>query len=95
MTTPDTHLLEVRDLKTYFFTFEGTARAVDGLSYHLDSGEALGIVGESGCGKSVTAPSIMRIVPDPPGRIVSGGNQPVCRLAARRTQPSPVRSTPV
>ena len=72
MTTAQEHLLEVRNLKTYFYTYEGTARAVDGVSYHLDSGEALGIVGESGCGKSVTAASIMRIVPDPPGRIVSG-----------------------
>jgi len=71
MTSVD-HLLEVNDLKTYFYTYEGTARAVDGVSYHLDSGEALGIVGESGCGKSVTAASIMRIVPDPTGRIVSG-----------------------
>lgn len=72
MTAVQEHLLEVRNLKTYFYTYEGTARAVDGVSYHLDSGEALGIVGESGCGKSVTAASIMRIVPDPPGRIVSG-----------------------
>jgi len=72
MTVSVDHLLEVRDLKTYFYTYDGTARAVDGVSYHLDSGEALGIVGESGCGKSVTASSIMRIVPDPPGRIVSG-----------------------
>jgi len=72
MTAEPEHLLEVRNLKTYFYTYEGTARAVDGVSYHLDSGEALGIVGESGCGKSVTAASIMRIVPDPPGRIVSG-----------------------
>jgi len=72
MTVAADHLLEVRDLKTYFYTYEGTAQAVDGVSYHLDSGEALGIVGESGCGKSVTASSIMRIVPDPPGRIVAG-----------------------
>ncbi len=72
MTVAADHLLEVRDLKTYFYTYEGTAQAVDGVSYYLDRGEALGIVGESGCGKSVTASSIMRIVPDPPGRIVSG-----------------------
>jgi peptide/nickel transport system ATP-binding protein/oligopeptide transport system ATP-binding protein len=65
-------LLEVRDLQTYFFTYEGVARAVDGVSFHLNRGEVLGIVGESGCGKSVTASSIMRIVPDPPGRIVGG-----------------------
>ncbi len=66
------HLLEVSDLKTYFHTFEGTARAVDGVSLHLDKGETLGIVGESGCGKSVTAQSIMRLIPEPPGRIVQG-----------------------
>lgn len=72
MTVAADHLLEVRDLKTYFYTYEGTAQAVDGVSCYLDRGEALGIVGESGCGKSVTASSIMRIVPDPPGRIVSG-----------------------
>ncbi len=72
MTDHNTHLLEVQDLKTYFYTFEGVARAVNGVSYHLDRGEALGIVGESGCGKSVTASSIMRIVPDPPGKIVGG-----------------------
>ncbi len=72
MSTTTPHLLEVNDLKTYFHTYEGVARAVDGVTYHLDPGEALGIVGESGCGKSVTASSIMRIVPDPPGRIVGG-----------------------
>ncbi len=72
MTATATHLLHVKDLKTYFYTYEGVARAVDGLTYYLDPGEALGIVGESGCGKSVTASSIMRIVPDPPGRIVGG-----------------------
>ena len=72
MTDCNPHLLEVKDLKTYFYTFEGVARAVNGVSYYLDRGEALGIVGESGCGKSVTASSIMRIVPDPPGKIVGG-----------------------
>ncbi len=72
MTEPDAHLLEVRDLRTYFYTYEGVARAVDGASFYLDKGEALGIVGESGCGKSVTASSIMRIVPQPPGKIVGG-----------------------
>jgi len=72
MTDHTSHLLEVVDLKTYFYTFEGVARAVNGISYHLDKGEALGIVGESGCGKSVTASSIMRIIPEPPGKIVGG-----------------------
>jgi peptide/nickel transport system ATP-binding protein len=64
-------LLEVRDLRTYFPLHEGTVRAVDGVSFTIRRGRILGIVGESGCGKSVTAQSILRIVP-PPGRIVSG-----------------------
>src|SRR5712692_2956779 len=64
-------LLEVRDLRVHFPLDEGTVRAVDGLSYSLEHGRTLGIVGESGCGKSVTAQSILRIVPKP-GRIVSG-----------------------
>jgi len=66
------HLLEVKQLKTYFYLFDGVARAVDDVSFYLDRGEVLGVVGESGCGKSVTAQSIMRLIPDPPGRIVSG-----------------------
>jgi oligopeptide transport system ATP-binding protein len=65
-------LLEVRDLKTYFFTREGVVKAVDGVSYALEEGETLGLVGESGCGKSVSALSIMRLVPDPPGKTVGG-----------------------
>jgi len=65
-------LLEVRDLRTYFFTPEGVVKAVDGVSYALEEGETLGLVGESGCGKSVSALSIMRLVPDPPGKIVGG-----------------------
>jgi peptide/nickel transport system ATP-binding protein len=65
-------LLEVQDLQTSFFTDQGIARAVDHVSFQLRAGEALGIVGESGCGKSVTALSIMRLIPDPPGRIVGG-----------------------
>ena len=65
-------LLEVRDLKTHFFTPEGVVKAVDGVSYALEEGETLGLVGESGCGKSVSALSIMRLVPDPPGKTVSG-----------------------
>ena len=64
-------LLEVRDLKTYFFLRKGVVKAVDGVSFDLDKGEALGIVGESGSGKTVTALSIMRLVPYP-GRIVDG-----------------------
>ena len=65
-------LLEVRDLKTYFFTQEGMVKAVDGVSFDLQEGETLGLVGESGCGKSVSAMSLMRLIPDPPGKIVGG-----------------------
>ena len=65
-------LLEVNDLTTYFFTQDGVVKAVDGISYHLDEGEVLGIVGESGCGKSVSALSIMRLVASPPGRTIKG-----------------------
>src|SRR2546426_10424226 len=64
-------LLEVRDLRTSFLLEGGEARAVDGVSFALDAGRVLGLVGESGCGKSVTALSLMRLVP-PPGRIVGG-----------------------
>src|SRR5512133_1136541 len=64
-------LLSVRDLKTYFFQDEGTVKAVDGASFEIAPGGTLGVVGESGCGKSVTARSILRIV-EPPGRIVNG-----------------------
>jgi len=65
-------LLEVRDLVTVFTTREGLVRAVDNVSFDLAQGETLGLVGESGCGKTVTALSIMRLVPDPPGRVQSG-----------------------
>ena len=65
-------LLEVKDLKTQFFTSEGVVKAVDGISYELAEGETLGLVGESGCGKSVSALSLMRLIPTPPGKIVSG-----------------------
>ena len=65
-------LLEVVDLKTWFFTRDGIVRAVDGVSFHVMPGETLAIVGESGCGKSVTALSILRLVPTPPGHLVSG-----------------------
>jgi oligopeptide transport system ATP-binding protein len=64
--------LEVDDLQTYFFTREGVVRAVDGVSFSLEKGQTLGLVGESGCGKSVTALSIMGLIPRPPARIVGG-----------------------
>jgi len=71
-TIADDVVLEVNDLQTVFFTNSGLFRAVDQLSFRVRRGETLAIVGESGCGKSVSALSIMRLVPDPPGRIVGG-----------------------
>jgi oligopeptide/dipeptide ABC transporter ATP-binding protein len=65
-------LLEVQDLRTYFHLHEGTVRAVDGVSFDICCGRTLGVIGESGCGKSVTAQSILRLVPEPPGEIVEG-----------------------
>ena len=65
-------LLRINGLKTYFFTHEGTVKAVDDINIKINKGETLGLVGESGCGKSVTALSIMRLIPTPPGKIVSG-----------------------
>ena len=66
------NVLEVEKLQTHFFTNDGVVRAVDGVSYSVRRGETLGVVGESGCGKSVTALSILRLVASPPGRIVGG-----------------------
>ncbi len=65
-------LLKVKGLKTYFFTYEGTVKAVDNINLKIKKGETLGLVGESGCGKSVTALSILRLIPSPPGKIVGG-----------------------
>jgi peptide/nickel transport system ATP-binding protein len=67
-------ILEVTDLRTYFHTDAGVAKAVDGVSFHVNEGEVLGIVGESGCGKSVTSLSIMQLIPQPPGRIMEGSS---------------------
>lgn len=68
----DNKLLEVKNLKTYFHTDDGMVPAVDDVSFSIDKGETLGIVGESGCGKSITSLSIMRLIPNPPGEIKSG-----------------------
>lgn len=65
-------LLQVRDLKTHFFTDDGVVKAVDGISYDVRPGEIVGLVGESGCGKTVSALAILRLIPDPPGKIVGG-----------------------
>jgi len=68
----DDILLRVTGLKTYFFVRRGTVKAVDGVNFYIKRGEVLGIVGESACGKSVTGLSLLRLVPDPPGKIVGG-----------------------
>lgn len=65
-------ILEVNDLHVTFTTYGGTVQAVRGVNFHLDKGETLAIVGESGCGKSVTSNAIMRLIPDPPGKITKG-----------------------
>ena len=65
-------LIKVKDLRTSFFTPEGEVRAIDGISFEIDEGKTLGLVGESGCGKSVTSLSIMRLIASPPGKIVGG-----------------------
>src|SRR6478735_6556746 len=72
MATTSEPLLAVSNLKTQFFTQDGVVKAVNGVSFRLMPGETLGIVGESGCGKSITALSLMRLIPTPPGKIVDG-----------------------
>ena len=85
MVDAEEHLLEVRNLCTYFHTEEGLGKAVDGVSFELRRGETLGLVGESGCGKSVSALSVMRLIPQPPGQIESGeilfGGRDLLRLS--------------
>ena len=85
-----TALLEVRDLRTHFTTDDGEFPAVDGVSFEVEAGRTLAIVGESGCGKSVTALSIMGLVPSPPGRIVGGSirfeGRELIRLPKRQMQ---------
>ena len=65
-------LIEVRDLQVHFNLLEGTVRALNGVDFDIVRGKSLGVIGESGCGKSVTAQSIMRIVPTPPAKIMGG-----------------------
>ncbi|MBI2918570.1 MAG: ABC transporter ATP-binding protein [Chloroflexi bacterium] len=67
-----TTLLQIKDLRTFFYTPEGVVRAVDGISYDVKEGETVGIVGESGCGKSVSSLTMMRLIPQPPGKVLSG-----------------------
>jgi ABC-type dipeptide/oligopeptide/nickel transport system ATPase component len=80
-------LLEVTDLSTHFFTHAGVVKAVNGVSFTLNRGETLSIVGESGSGKTVAALSLMRLVPDPPGKIVAGtlmlGDRDLRAMSAR------------
>ena len=84
------NLLEVKDLRTYFKTEDGVVKAVDGLGFELKRGETLGIVGESGSGKSVANLSLMRLIPEPPGKIVSGeilfGGRDVLKLSPREVR---------
>jgi len=83
-------LLEVKDLEVSFDTYAGEVKAVRGISFHLDGGEAIAIVGESGCGKSVTAQSLMRLIPAPPSRVKNGSimfnDREVLKLSEREMQ---------
>src|SRR6266550_3948900 len=88
--TTNGNVLTVNDLRTYFETEDGTVKAVDGISFEVKQGETLGIVGESGSGKSVANLSLMRLIPEPPGRIVSGSvvfdGRDVLKLSAREVR---------
>ena len=89
----DVGLLRVEELSTHFKTRDGVIRAVDGVSFSLDEGEVLGVVGESGCGKSVMAQSVLRILPEPLGRIVRRSQsttavRPATRSIWRATRPA-------
>lgn len=88
-------VIEVRDLRTYFNTDDGVVKAVDGVSYHIEEKEIVGIVGESGCGKSVSQLSIMQLIPVPPGRIVSGevifDGQDLLKLKANSSEMRSIR----
>src|ERR1700709_1267216 len=82
-------LLEVENLQTHFRTPEGINRAVDGVSFHVNEGETLAIVGESGCGKSVTSMSLMRLIPEPPGKIagtIRFAGRDLLQLSAREVR---------
>ncbi len=70
--SPESMILKVKDLRTYFYTYDGVVKALDGVSFKVHRGKTTGLVGETGCGKSVTAFSITRLISDPPGRIMSG-----------------------
>ncbi|MBN1981023.1 MAG: ABC transporter ATP-binding protein [Chitinivibrionales bacterium] len=82
------HLLEVSNLRTYFFMHDHVIKAVDGVDFYVDRGETVGLVGESGCGKSVTSMSLLRLIPDPPGKIVAGKiifeNEDLVRVSQER-----------
>src|SRR4051794_3091603 len=87
LNTPNGNLISVKDLRVYFETEDGIVKAVDGVSFEVRGGETLGIVGESGSGKTVANLSLMRLIPEPPGKFVSGSvtfnNQDVLKLGKR------------
>ena len=85
-------VLQVKDLQTYFYTRPGLVKAVDGVSFYVARGETLAIVGESGCGKSVTALSILRLIPKPPGRIVGGAIRSRAAICSALDEPRCARS---